>query len=147
MTWAKDLKFGQDAEEQFVLKYPGLTRLGGTGSDIIIKATGAKLELKTERRPSTQTGNIFFERYSHKVRQTNGGPFKALDDGSRLFAHWFSSDDTLFLFETAVLVDFLLANFDTFRYHEVRSVKSNAAGLIVPIDRVKHLTISEEVLL
>lgn len=89
-----------------------------------------------------ESPNFFIEHFSHHERKTLGGPFKALDDKCEWFLYYFTKTDSLYLFDTQKLVDFLLTNKDTLRYHKV--YKSNATGFIVPIVLLTELFLSLE---
>lgn len=142
MNWHKDLKFGNEAELAFMALYPDmLTRTDGRNGDLI-RNDGVKIELKTERRSSTDTGNIFFEEFSNRDTARLGGPFRALEDGSGLFVVFFFGDKKVFVYNTGDVVKYLVDTRGTYKQLIIRN--SKATGYAVPIDDIKHLEVKIE---
>jgi len=138
-TFRRDLTFGNDAEQALYNAYiDKLERTDGRKADLIIKASGYGIQLKADRRKSTDTGNIFIEEFSHSVKKTPGGPYKAELDGCKYFVYMFT-DDKLFTYDNKALIAYLEANKHKYKRHEVRTVKSNAVGYIVPIKDLEQI--------
>ena len=136
-----DLKFGNEGEEFFyVLHRPLLLKTDGLKSDLLIAKTNEGIQLKTDRRASVDTGNLFIERYSHKINKTNGGPWKASEDGSKYFVYFFWKDKKILAYDNALLIDFL----ETSKYElfNVKVGRSNASGFLVPISALEHLLLN-----
>lgn len=146
-TWESDLKFGNEAEEYFYLKFRDkLEKTDGLKCDLKIITTGEGIQLKTDRRPN-DTGNIFIEKYSHKLKKTPGGPWKAELDGSVYFIYFFRKTEEFYTYRNIDLINFIVENEDKLRYHEVKSTKSNASGFIVPLNSIRHLELNFEEIL
>lgn len=140
MSFKKDLAYGLAAEMSFIAKYPGkLEKVEGTGTDLKLLKSGDGIQLKTDRRKSTDTGNMFLEKYSHVDRKTPGGPFRAEIDGSKYLIYYFQPSDDFTCYLVADLIKYLNENEKKLRTHKVWS--SNAFGFIVPILNLKHLEI------
>jgi hypothetical protein len=135
-SFKKQLSIGKQAEESFLQRYPNLVKLDGTGADFKLP-TGQLLELKTDSRPSTKTGNLFIERYSSSLKKSPGGPWKSLADGVEVFVYCFS--DLVFCFNVNQLVNFLEANLTNFQSRSINNGNYNTFGYLVPIENVAHL--------
>lgn len=141
-NFRRDLKFGATGEEYILNLHPDkLQKLEGFNGDLLILKNNETIEIKTDTRPNS-TGNIFLEHYSHKTKQTNGGPFKAQKDGCKYFLYMFFPCKSIFLYETDLLVDYLEKNKNNIRYHVV--YQSNATGYITPIVDLRHLELKLE---
>lgn len=99
-----DLLFGQKAEAAFLHATDGtLKQLDGRNGDFEVVASGTKLELKVDRYDHSKTPNFFVEKYSYGTKL--GGAFRALEDGSELFAYYFQTPGIVYLFKTQEFVD------------------------------------------
>lgn len=96
------LAFGERAEA-YVAERLGWKKIPGRRADFRTRK-GLRAELKTDVRSSTDTGNVFIERFSDEGRRTPGGPWKALRDGSVGFVYFFWGDRKAFGFKTKLLL-------------------------------------------
>ncbi len=137
--WNSDLRFGQLGEKWLCEQYPDkLEQLDGKGSDLRFIASWFGVQVKCDRRSHLQTGNMFIERYSHKERQTPGGPWKAAEDGSFYFAYLFWPTKHLVCYTVCDLLE-LLEN-PHYNFREVKvSGASNALGYLVPLEAAHHI--------
>lgn len=144
MSFKNDLKVGHSGEEFIVSLHPDkLQQLDGRTGDIIILSSGELIEVKTDKRANS-TGNIFLEHYSHKTKQTPGGPWQAAKNNCKYFLYLFFPCKSIYLYETQALIDYIIANEDDLRYHIVNSSKSNASGYITSIIAIRHLELKLE---
>lgn len=119
-------------------KYEGLLEQSdGLKGDFIVKATDAKLELKTERYELHQTKNFFIEAFSYNVKE--GGPWQALANGCEWYVHYFIKNNATFCFRTAELVVWLNANDGNFKTVGVVNTSHVTTGLLVPRAETQHL--------
>jgi len=108
---------GQAKELDFLNKFQSeIVRLDGRKHDFVTRGVFASpprpltIELKSDSyqidHPEEEgfTKNFFIERYSDAKRQTPGGPWQALLNGTDLFAYWFYRGDNLFLANVPKLV-------------------------------------------
>lgn len=144
MSFQRDLKFGNAAEVSFVAKWADkLQLLDGFNGDFKIISTNQKIELKTDRRAASDTGNIFIERYSHKDKQTPGGPYKAQLVDCTFFIYLFAHCGTYYTFNTAELVA-LVEAMPNKKPFNVKVGGSNAMGYLVPITLLSPIAIELE---
>jgi hypothetical protein len=140
-TFKADLEYGNSLEKKFYNKYISkLKILDGRKSDMRLLISGLGIELKSERRASTDTGNLFLERYSHKVAKTPGGPWQAKLSGSTYIVYQFA-DEVEKCYKIVYLVEFIEQNLNKVRVHNVNPAWSNAMGYIVPLILIEHLNI------
>lgn len=139
-TWKKDLKFGNEMEEFFFLQFrEKLIRTDGLKSDFILKQSNDGIQLKADRRKSSETGNLFIEKYSNKHLKSPGGPYKAILDGSKYFIYYFRLTNDYFMYKTIDIITFIKDNETNIKYIEVNSVKSNASGFLIKQRDLQHL--------
>ena len=89
-----DLAFGQQAEVDFLSRLPAGWDLSSDRRWDLVHEDGRTLELKVERRPWSETHNVFFE---HQVAGKPGGPWRALEDGVSLYVHLFHQPEPMAL--------------------------------------------------
>jgi len=105
---------------------PGCYYLG----DILIKPMAGDveyIELKMETRTSRETPNLAIERYSNTEKKTNGGIWETQ---ARFYAHIYS-DGLLVVMNRRLLLDWLIANYDTFRQFQARNKNYTTSGILV----------------
>lgn len=117
VNFNEDLKTGKKGQ-QMVVKVGSsiLKELDGRKNDLELIKTKETVELKTESyklnskkkfsREKRSTPNIFIERWSDEKRGHIGGPFQALNKGSKFYMHVFANKKVV-LFKTKELVKFL----------------------------------------
>lgn len=89
-----DLAFGQRAEVEMLGWLPSGWALSTDRRWDLVHADGRTLELKVERRPWSETANVFFE---HQVNGKPGGPWRAAEDGVSLYTHLFVQPEPMAL--------------------------------------------------
>jgi len=119
-----------------------LEKLSGFKSDFTLIETGQGVELKTDYWAMSKTPNFFFERYSDKARQTPGGPWQSIENGSDLFCYFYVKDLTFFRFETVPLVEALEEIIKTISPTDIMNKTYITQGYRVPRALLKD--ISEE---
>lgn len=145
-SMAAQLKKGKKAEKDFLEKYGqgAIVRTDGRKGDLQVKWSRAILELKTDFY--SKSTNLFMERWSVVGDDTRegrpGGPWQSKGHASKYYLYWFPETDELFVFDTAVLVDYLEANLASFRPCPVRNKGYTTLGYIVP--KAKLLQYHEE---
>lgn len=94
---------GDIGEKRFYEAYPDLlNRLDGRDSDAEMKENGDGIELKTDTyrmqyTPNTKSSpNMFIERYSNSNYRNPGGPWQAIEKGSKYFVYYYIHDGVLF---------------------------------------------------
>ncbi len=93
------LGVGDKGESLFALKYPReLAKYEGREYDFTVKATGQKLELKTDTYSMEKSNNFFMERFSDVTSQKPGGPWRADQDKIDIFCYLFAMNNTWFEF-------------------------------------------------
>ena len=98
-----DLQRGKDGEAEFQAAFGEWLRpTDGREGDFIIKATGEKLEVKTDSYCPVKYKNFIMERF--RSGSKNGGPWQALDHGCKYFAYRFKKTGDTYLFDTSALV-------------------------------------------
>lgn len=140
------LKKGKKAEAEFFELFKDkLERLDGFINDFRIKATGETIELKLETRCTSETPNIFVERYSYK--DVNGGPYQAAEKGSTYYIHFFPKTMEFFCYRTTKLVAWLNANMPRPWLFNIRNKTHVTRGFVVRREALKDLELDlEEVL-
>lgn len=140
MAFRKDLKFGDQGVDYFISLSPKkLEKTDGFAGDILLKASGSILELKTDRRAASETNNIFVEQYSHHLKKTVGGPWQAQKHGCKYYAYLFEKCKSLYIYKVSDLIKYITENKKELRHHQVNRTYSNASGFIISIDNLKHL--------
>lgn len=117
-----------------------LVREDGRLRDFSYKLSGDGVELKTDMWDMKATPNFFMERYSNVEKQSPGGPFQSLANGTRYFIYFYLSNLTYYVFDTKSLCEFLEANAHTFEEKLVENQKYSTLGYRVPREAVAHLT-------
>lgn len=143
-NFQKDLKFGQSKELEFCNLFPGkLKQTDGRKGDLLIIKTNQKIELKTERRASTETNNIFVELHSHHVNKTDGGPVQAFKAGCSHIV-WQFADGVVLVYEIrAFLTRFSkLVKMGFFKMKIISF--SNASGYALPIKEFQDICLRME---
>lgn len=135
--FSEQLRKGLAAQDLFAAKWR-LEQIPGKGSDFKLK-NGQQLELKTDSRPSTKTGNLFIERYSSTVKKSDGGPWQALHHGSKWFVYQFT--DIELCFETQALVEWLDDNLDNYQSRKIDNGNYITLGYLIPIADVSKLCV------
>lgn len=139
-SMAAQLKKGKKAEKDFLEKYGqgAIVRTDGRKGDLQVKWSRAIIELKTDFY--SKSTNLFMERWSVMEEGDRpgkpGGPWQSAAHGAAYYLYWFPGTDELFVFQTAVLVDFLKGNLSSFRACLVKNKGYTTLGYIVP---KKHL--------
>lgn len=141
----KDLKYANEKELAFAEKYSDkVVLLDGRKSDVRLIKSGHGIELKFEKRKSTDTGNLFLERHSHKILQTPGGAWSAKLAGSTYIMYIFS-DDKLYCYNIDALISWVNENEKSLRKHNVNpAYGSNAMGYIIPLIDLSILELNWE---
>jgi hypothetical protein len=128
-----DLAFGKRAEVEMLAWLPSGWALSDDRRWDLQHADGRTLELKVERRPWTETVNVFFE---HQVNGKPGGPWRAAEDGVDLYTHLFHSPVPMALVWTNVpaLVRWCDAYLKTTRVwgHHIKNKGWTGVGFAVP---------------
>ena len=127
------LAAGHAGEERFMLLVPGLTRTDGRLFDLVT-ANGKRVELKTERRTTSQTPNIAVEiSSSGKLGAIHAAAANA-DYIVFLFA-----DDKYFVYEPKAL---LAEVNDDYRRVAVANSTYESTVVLMPRAAIKHLEVS-----
>ncbi len=138
VDFSKDLKSGKKGQELVVKVGSGLLKeLDGRKNDLELVRTKEKVELKTERyklnkdkkysRKTRTTPNLFIERWSDEKRCHIGGPFQALEKGSKFYMHVFSNKKVV-VFKTEELVQYLNQIDFTKKYAKRKASIQNKVG-------------------
>lgn len=75
-----------------------------------VKTDKWKMNTTSKKRRWGETLNFFFESISNVSKNTIGGPWKALQDGSEFFIYLFNKDSKAFIFKTVIIVEFMEKN-------------------------------------
>lgn len=135
----EDLKFGQEAEA-LVARFMKWEQLDGRHSDFLTQ-DGEAIELKTDRRDSRTSPNVFLEVFSNLEKQSPGGPFQAFGRGSTLYAYYFAVDKRLFVYDTVKLLKHLEAN--KYKVHRILNRGWITTGVAVPRSNLDGALIGE----
>ena len=140
-SMSAQLKKGKAAEKDFLERYGqgAIVRTDGRKGDLQVKWSRAVLELKTDFY--SKSTNLFMERWSvmatpDRPEGKPGGPWQSASHGASYYLYWFPETEELFVFQTAVLVDFLEGNLSSFRQCPVRNKGYTTLGYIVPKERL-----------
>lgn len=100
-----DLEIGKKGENT-ILSYlsPDFVNTNSLKNDLINIKTNVKIEVKTESYTHKRIG---IEQYSNKSIKSVGGPYKALRDGCSYIIHYFPKTNTVVIFNTEKLLNFL----------------------------------------
>ena len=135
-SMAAQLKKGKAAEKDFLERYGqgAIVRTDGRKGDLQVKWSRAILELKTDFY--SKSTNLFMERWSVEATPDKpgkaGGPWQAASHSAAYYLYWFPETEELFVFNTAVLVEYLDKMLPTFRSCPVRNKGYTTLGYIVP---------------
>lgn len=135
-SMAAQLKKGKKAEKEFLERYGqgAIVRTDGRKGDLQVKWSRAVLELKSDFY--SKSTNLFMERWSVVGSEAQagkpGGPWQSAAHGAAYYLYWFPETDELFVFNTAVLVDYLETNLSKFRPCPVKNKGYTTLGYIVP---------------
>jgi hypothetical protein len=116
-----------------------IEKLDGFKSDFRCLETGQGIEIKTDYWAMSNTVNFFMEHYSDKNKQTPGGPYQALANGSNIFVYFYIKDMTFFKFETPKLVDALNDIIKTIPPTDVKNSTYVTQGYRVPRHLLKDI--------
>lgn len=130
--FAKQNKFGQRGEEDFLLYYPdiGLKREDGRVWDFSLNGEG--VEVKSESRNLDKTPNIFCEIISNVSKNTEGAVFRAETDKCRYIIYYFINDKTFFWYNTIKLCEFIRKNGCNYDKKLIRNVSHETIGYAIP---------------
>jgi hypothetical protein len=99
----KSLSKGKRAEAEFLELFKDkVEQLDGFMSDFRVLTDGTGLELKTDFYDPSKTANYFIEAFSYS--DVRGGPWQALDKGSKWFVYWFPMTMEIHVWKTSTLV-------------------------------------------
>lgn len=135
----EDLKFGQDAEA-LVARFMRWEQLDGRHSDFLTQ-DGEAIELKTDRRDSRTSPNVFLEVFSNLEKQRPGGPYQAFGRGSTVYAYYFALDKRLFVYDTVKLLKHLEAN--KYKVHRILNRGWITTGVAVPRANLEAALVGE----
>ena len=95
----EQLQYGLAGERIFIDTYPELFTPyeGSNASDVLYKGV-IPGEIKTDSYDMNKTPNFFMERYSVDFKRNSGGPWQALEKGSKFFIYHFEQQGLFFLF-------------------------------------------------
>lgn len=129
-SFQKSLKVGQRAEAEFYdLFKDKVERLDGYAADFRIKRTGETIELKFESRCTSETPNLFLEKYSYGDEP--GGCYQAAKKGTTYYIHFFPKTMEFFVYRTTRLVTWLNANVPRPWLINIRNQAHNTRGFLV----------------
>lgn len=137
----KDLSRGKTGEAALLGKFPNLlVSLQGTGPDFRLLGSQTYLELKTDYYDMSKTPFFFMEAQSRPGHK--GGPWQALEKGSKYFIYYFIKNDSWHIFETEVLVSLL----NLYRHHYAEAIVKNknyeTLGIKVPRSDLKAIELT-----
>ena len=132
------LKAGQIGEAAFAAAFPHLKKLSGYQSDFVNPRTGATYEIKTDKRSTMQTPNIFIEILSNKEKGTVGGPAQAVQHGTDYWIYCFA-DKVAFMFNTKRLAAWVNANKDAYVHINIYNETWITTGILVQRTKIAHL--------
>lgn len=139
--FSASLKVGQVGETLFFsANCAHLKKEDGRLRDFSYKDSGEGIELKSDCWSMKDTPNFFMERWSNVAKQSPGGPWQSLANGTKYFIYFYMANLTYFCFEVSELCRFLDANIDKLEAKEVQNVKYTTLGYRVPRTLVEHLT-------
>lgn len=138
VNFQDDLKSGKKGQEKVVRAGKNILReLDGKRNDLELVRTKETIELKTETyklnerrkfsREKRSTPNIFIERWSDEQRAHIGGPFQAMQKGSKFYMHVFANGKVV-IFKTEELVKFLNKIDFTQKYAKKKASIFNKVG-------------------
>lgn len=134
----ESLQKGKQAEAKFLAKYEALLeQTDGRTGDFIIKATGAKVEIKSDLYDPRRTPNFFLEATSYDVKA--GGPWQALNHGCEWFVYWFPLLGYTFCFRTSDLVAWLNTNMHKYKQLGIVNTAHVTTGILVPRSHLQDL--------
>jgi hypothetical protein len=138
-NFASQVEVGTAGELRFLERYPRLSRKGLKECDFAMP-NGQWIELKTDSRAEKDTGNFFFEVHSNLDRGTPGGPWQAYGKGADFFVYQFSCGAEWW-FPCEPLILFLEKTNMQWEAKKIGNEGWAAAGLVVPVDAVRHLAL------
>jgi hypothetical protein len=141
----KSLEIGLAAEEQFLQRFPALTKSDSRRQDFLTPS-GKKVELKSDSYDPARTTNYFIELVSVIEDDRVGGPFQSLHKGVHFYCYQYVQTSDLYIFDVEALcarVLQLMPGLDTAR---VRNYGYSTLGLKVPRSLLVNLQLGEEVL-
>lgn len=138
MSFKTSLRHGAIGEMLFHKAHPGLSKSPTLKTDFINEA-GEGVELKADLYPMEKTGNFFFERYSDAEKQSPGGPWQSLQNGTKHFIYFFVSNLTYFQFETEKLVAALEPLIATIPPTSVPNATYTTLGYRVPREQLADI--------
>jgi hypothetical protein len=102
-----DLAFAQTHEDYLASCYPQLFKRADGRKWDLETLSGAGVEVKFDRYNGDLTANIFLESIRNDNSGQPGGPYQALQHGSKYFLYVFSGNYELLLFQTESLCNML----------------------------------------
>lgn len=135
--FAEQLRQGVKAEAVIAKRF-GWRWLRGRGPDFKTPG-GVYVELKADTRASTDTGNLFIERWGDFDKRTPGGPWKARRDRCVGFLYFFQGDRQIYGFKTEELIKHLEENPEQYRERRIANKGWTTVGYLVPLWSVVHL--------
>lgn len=129
---------GKEGEVLFASYFPHLIRLSGYQSDFVNPRTGKTYELKTDRRSTIATPNVFLETISNRDKGTPGGAYQANKNGTDYFVYMFA-DRLALIFSTRRLAAWVKANESKYKHINIYNDTHVTVGIIVPRTDLKRI--------
>jgi len=143
MSFYQDLSLSNSIETWLINQFPKKFGPAANRShDLVYLPTGQLVEVKAERRAS-DTPNLFVEVVANDIKNTPGGPFRALADGIAFVIYIHVKCKTMYVFETKKLVDEVAKLVDTgdYKQHKIYNKHYNTLGFALPKEKLVHLCI------
>lgn len=106
--------FGKKGEEMINEMFSDLGKFDESHNGDLITDWGMKVEVKNDRyvgsrrKTHYKEESLFIERYSHRDRQTPGGPWRALEDGSPITIYILWNQKCVYVYRNSMITDFLI---------------------------------------
>lgn len=138
-NFKSSLAKGKVGEALLLEAMPELVPLNGRRSDFIHSVTEELYELKSDQYDMRNTENFFIETWSDLDKKKRGGPWQALEHNSKYWIYMFVKNRTLFVFNTAELVNHLDGTIDNYDNINIPNIAWTTQGIKVPRTYLWHL--------
>lgn len=142
------LNVGDIGEKDFAVYYKELSPAKSDDRAIDFHLnTGESVELKTDTYPMVKTPNFFFETVGNTNSGKLGGPFRAKEDGVKLFVYYYLSDKQFFWFDSKKLCALIekMISTNKFKIKVIKNKTWETHGYALPREEFSKILVRHDI--